>query len=172
MRSGVLQVAINKYKFESRKGWAAIFGRVLVGYLDENSGVAAGWDAIIASPTFIGPGSRRTWDHISLILERTALEAGGRWPIHLDPPMVIKTGDSTSLVGASLAERRRIAETEIRSALVVPVPAAVEGRSILVFDDVFTDGSTLREVARSLLLAGASRVGGIVLARQPWQTQP
>jgi predicted amidophosphoribosyltransferase len=37
-----------------------------------------------------------------------------------------------------------------------------------VFDDVFTEGSTLREVARALLMAGAEEVAGVVLARQPW----
>jgi predicted amidophosphoribosyltransferase len=170
MRSGQLQNAINAYKYRSRRGWASIFGRVLVGYLDESPDAFAEWDAIIPSPTFVGPGSRRSWDHIGLILERASVEAGDRWPIVTERPQLIeKRFDTPSLVGKSLSERRQIAETEIRSALVVPDPAQVSGRTFLVFDDVFTDGCTLREIALALRAAGASEVAGIVLARQPWQ---
>jgi|GEM_PF-1912861 len=55
-------------------------------------------------------------------------------------------------------------------ASVKPRPVQVIGRRFLVFDDVFTDGSTLREIARALLVAGAEQVGGLVLARQPWSS--
>jgi predicted amidophosphoribosyltransferase len=171
MRTGELENAINRYKYHGANGWAAIFGRVLVGFLDEVPGVADGWDAIIASPTYLGPGARRSRDHIRTILEQAALEAGDRWPIHTDPPLIVKTRETPKLVGMRLGERRQACETELRQALSVPDPAAVADRRLLVFDDVFTDGSTLREVARALLGAGAAQVGGIVLARQPWQSQ-
>jgi hypothetical protein len=35
MRSGELEVAINRYKYAEAKGWAWIFGRVLAGYLEQ-----------------------------------------------------------------------------------------------------------------------------------------
>jgi ComF family protein len=44
---------------------------------------------------------------------------------------------------------------------------AVAGRHIAVVDDVMTTGSSLQEVARTLKLAGASRVDNWVLARTP-----
>jgi predicted amidophosphoribosyltransferase len=37
---------------------------------------------------------------------------------------------------------------------------------------VFTEGSTMREVARALVQAGADEVSGLTLARQPWQRGP
>jgi predicted amidophosphoribosyltransferase len=40
---------------------------------------------------------------------------------------------------------------------------------VLVFDDVFTDGFTLREVARALQAAGANSVCGVTLTRQPFR---
>jgi predicted amidophosphoribosyltransferase len=43
----------------------------------------------------------------------------------------------------------------------------VEGRSVLVYDDVFTEGFKIREVGRALLQAGATEVSEVVLARQP-----
>ncbi len=169
MRSGPLQDAINKYKYQDKTGWASIFGRVLVGYMDEAPDRVTGWNAIVPSPTYIGEGSRRSWDHIALILEKAKIEAADRWPQLADEPgLIVKTADTPSMMGKTLTQRRQIAETDIRSSLHIPDPARVVGRSFLVFDDVFTDGSTLREIARALLAAGATEVGGLVLARQPW----
>jgi predicted amidophosphoribosyltransferase len=53
--------------------------------------------------------------------------------------------------------------------LVVPDPAIVRGKFIVVFDDVFTDGNTLNTVARRLREAGATTVAGLALARAPWR---
>ena len=36
-----------------------------------------------------------------------------------------------------------------------------------MYDDIFTDGFTIREVARALKAAGAVEVCEVVLARQP-----
>jgi predicted amidophosphoribosyltransferase len=68
----------------------------------------------------------------------------------------------------TLVARRTVAEGPLRRALRVVAPGQVAGARIVVVDDVFTEGSTMREVARALLLAGADEVAGLVLARQPW----
>lgn len=65
------------------------------------------------------------------------------------------------------AERERIAR-DLRDLLEIPDPSRVQGKRIVVFDDVFTRGTTLQEVARSLKKAGAIGVVGLVLAREPW----
>jgi hypothetical protein len=65
--------------------------------------------------------------------------------------------------------RDQIASNELRKALSVPDPKRTSGKSILVYDDVFTDGHTLDEVAHCLRLQGeASEVCGVTLTRQPW----
>jgi predicted amidophosphoribosyltransferase len=108
-----------------------------------------------------------------LILDRAALEAGERWSIRSaqtgQPPLIVKTKETPSLIGMNLARRRATAETEIRESLEIGDTSLIAGRRFLVFDDVFTDGCTLREVARALIGAGAAHVGGLVLARQPWR---
>ncbi len=177
MRSGVLQKVINAYKYSDAssgdRGWAAIFGRILVGFLDANTPTFENADLIISSPTFIGPGSRRDWDHIREILVAADAEQvpPGRWPFDLaETPAVIKTADTPSMVSMkSYQDRKSNAEGPVRKALVVPDPSRTIGRRIVVVDDVFTDGLTLREVARALIQDGQAReVQGVTLARQPF----
>jgi len=66
-------------------------------------------------------------------------------------------------------QRKTIAEGPLRAALNVNDAASVAGKRILIVDDVFTEGFTIREVARSLILAGAVEVSEVVLAREPWK---
>lgn len=82
--------------------------------------------------------------------------------------MVKQTATARLVEQDSFYARALVAEREFGPALQVVDRAAVAGKDVLVFDDVFTTGLTLREVARKLMDAGANMVGGIVLARQPF----
>ena len=167
MRSGVLQRALNEYKYDGVQGWAWIFGRVLVGYLEQNPHLGIEWTHIIPMPTYVGAGGR-DFDHIDLIVERAAIEGPG---LPFNRKLMRRTKATPRLVEQSgFRARAEVAEREFGPALDVLDPAAIEGQSVLVFDDVFTSGLTLREVARKLKQAGASDVGGIVLARQPFRS--
>jgi predicted amidophosphoribosyltransferase len=166
-RTGALKRAISAYKYDGKWGWAYIFGRVLVGYLatmpknprDE-------YGVIIPMPTYVGPGGRNR-DHIADILKRAQIEDPA-WPFRFD--VMTKTRNTPKLVDQpTFYDRARVAEREIGPALKVLEPDAVRGKHVLVFDDVFTGGLTLREVARKLLAANAKSVDGLVLARQPFQ---
>lgn len=163
MRTGPLRRAIDRYKVEEKRGWAAIFGRVLVGYLNAHAATFRGYDLIVPSPTFVGDGGR-TFDHTGLVLKRAAREDDGRWPF--EAGVVEKTKATTPFRGRTWKQRYAIATQELRPALAVPDPRLVSGKRILVYDDVYTEGLTLREVARSLREAGAIEVSEIVLARQ------
>ena len=45
----------------------------------------------------------------------------------------------------------------------------MKDQRVMVFDDVFTGGLTLREIAFKLKAAGAREVYGLALARQPYR---
>jgi predicted amidophosphoribosyltransferase len=169
MRSGALEKVISRYKYDDVKGWAWIFGRVLAGYLESLLFIDPSpdpWDLIIPMPTYVGDGGR-DFDHIDLIVERAEIEAP-ELPFRRD--VMRKTEATPRLVEQpGFAARAQVAERYFGPALEVIDPAAVAGKSVLVFDDVFTSGLTLREVADKLKQAGAKRVGGVVLARQPFR---
>jgi predicted amidophosphoribosyltransferase len=166
MRTGPLRAAIDRYKVQNKVGWAGIFGRVLLGYLNANKDVFDGYDLIIPSPTWVGEGGR-AFDHTGLVIERAAGEDYDEtWPFELG--VLQKSAATTPFRGRSWKRRFEIAEHELRPALSVPDPEQVRGKRILVYDDVYTEGLTLREVARSLRDVGAVEVSEIVLARQPY----
>ncbi len=103
------------------------------------------------------------WDHLRLILDAAQTD-GPTWPFA--PALIAKSVPTGQFLGKSPRERREIAEGELRTALSVPEPDLVAGRRILVFDDVYSEGFSMREMARALIRAGAAEVSGLVLARR------
>jgi predicted amidophosphoribosyltransferase len=163
MKTGTLDSAIKLHKYQGRVGWAIIFARVLLGYLDSHPDVSnAG--LIIPMPAAT-PGHGHTGRVIQSAIEQD--ERG--YPFHLDPPVIVKTAKTAQMVATTSAAERRTAASELYDALLVPDPAAVRGKFIVVFDDVFTSGNTLNTVAKRLREAGAAQVAGLTLARAPWR---
>jgi predicted amidophosphoribosyltransferase len=170
MRTGQLKTAISRYKYQGRWGWALIFGRVVAGFLEERAVLFRQFGVITASPTFVGTGGR-SFDHTRRVLAQAAAEVspGATWPFDiLGEPVIVKSGPTPPMVGNGYQDRRRIAEGPLRGALRITRPQDVQGKRVLVYDDVFTDGLTLNEVARTLRIAGATEVCGVTLCRQPY----
>jgi ComF family protein len=69
----------------------------------------------------------------------------------------------TAVPQAGLGRRER--ESNIRGVFAVRRPEQVDGRDILLVDDVITTGATAGECARVLLASGAARVDVLALAR-------
>ncbi len=168
LREGPLVGAIARYKFKNRTGWATVFARILVGAL-ELEDYFRDFELIVASPTFV---TADRFDHTRLVIEMAAKEAppASTWPFDLDSdPTIVKTAETPRLSKIrGLGNRISTVENQLRKALAVRHPERISGKQILVYDDTFTDGCTLNEVARSLRLKGATRVCGITLCRQPW----
>jgi predicted amidophosphoribosyltransferase len=164
--TGTLERAIWAYKGERQeRGWAAIFGRVLVGFLDREE--LSGYDLIVPSPTYVGPGGRG-WDHTGAVIDAAAVEAGDRYPFDSgDPRAILQRSPTRSFKELGWKERKAEAEGPLRRALEVPDSDRDGGMKVLVYHDVFTEGFRIREVARALRGAGAVVVDEVVLARQP-----
>jgi hypoxanthine phosphoribosyltransferase len=63
--------------------------------------------------------------------------------------------------GDGTASRERV---EVRA----PLQRSVEGRRVVIVDDVFDTGLSLREAVRMVRAAGAAQVMTAVFARKPW----
>jgi predicted amidophosphoribosyltransferase len=164
-----LQAKIHRYKYEGGAGWAVIFARLLVGWLEANAAHDPP-DLIVANPTYTDPASARL-GHIEKIIAAASIEDyEGRWRFDTGGrPAIIKTRPTEKSAGQSAVAKRAVADA-LRAALAIPDPARTQGRYILVFDDVCTTGRQLNAVADCLLAEGrAGRVRGLVLARAHWR---
>ena len=85
------------------------------------------------------------------------------------PPMRLTLASSALLrlrptesqTGLTSRERR----LNVRGVFSVPEPGAVAGRDVLLIDDIFTTGATVRAAAQALVKAGAASVWVATLAR-------
>jgi predicted amidophosphoribosyltransferase len=155
--------ALWRYKYEEDKRWAEVLARLLVGFLDTHRAELERYDAITTCALYVGPQAARLWDYLRLIVD-AAQRLGPEWPFV--PDLITKAVPTGRFLGIGVEERRTIAEGELRSALAVPEPERVRGKRVLVFDDVYSEGYSMREMARVLNRAGAAEVAGLVLARR------
>lgn len=154
---------VYRFKYGEEKHLADDLGGMLATYLTEHGDELRRFDVITSVALYIGPEAQRLWDYLALIID-AAQRVDGTWPFETD---VIRKGRPTGrFLGIGVDERRAIAEGELRSALDVPDPSRVQGRRVLVVDDAFSEGFTMREMARTLLAAGAVEVAGLVLVRR------
>lgn len=113
---------------------------------------------------------RKGVDHAGWIVECAHTEDLTNLPFRYAPPVIVKTYETSRMAKAQNYAERVATAAAIYDSLRVLDPAAVAGRTVLVVDDVFTSGLTLNATARRLREAGARRVRGVALARQPWRS--
>ncbi|MFB6286433.1 MAG: ComF family protein [Candidatus Bipolaricaulia bacterium] len=150
---GPLARLIQLYKFHGERALAADLGRLLAErVLDEAMDTEV--DAITYVPMTRRARRERGFNHV----ERLARQLG----THINRPVVPaleKTRETRPQV--ELPERERL--DNLRGALAPTQPLPWEG--MLLVDDVFTTGSTIRECSQTLVDAGVERVLVATLAR-------
>lgn len=154
---------IYRFKYGEEKELADDLGHMLVHFLQDHHEELGRFDLLTTTALYIGPRAQRLWDYLQVILD-AAEGIDPRWPFHTD--LVTKVRPTGRFLGIGVEERRAIAEGELRSALRVPDPSRVAGKRVLVLDDAFSEGFTLREMAGALRRAGAVEAAGLVFVRR------
>jgi ComF family protein len=83
------------------------------------------------------------------------------WVGELAPGILIRQRATTSQAGLTLHERRR----NLRGVFSVPDPEELQGRDVLLIDDIYTTGATARACSAALKKGGAARVWVATVAR-------
>ena len=154
---------IYRYKYGGERDLADDLARMLLDFLRSNEAELARFDVFTSVALYVGPDAHRLWDYLQVIVD-AAQRMDDSWPFETD--VITKVRPTGRFLGIGVEERRAIAEGELRDALEEPDPTRVEGKRILVFDDAFSEGFTMREMARALLDAGADEVAGLVFTRR------
>ncbi|PZG18992.1 ComF family protein [Micromonospora craterilacus] len=169
LKEGALANMIHHVK-DGETAWCTIFARVILGYLYKNPAAVRRLGAIIPNPAWLPPGADPRADHAHYTIEQARDQDERQLPFVVDPPLIVKTRQTDKMRSTtSAAERRRLGQ-QVYEALRVPDPSRVKGKEIMVYDDVFTSGTTLNAAARRLKESGATKVYGLSLARQTWRS--
>lgn len=147
--------ALLRYKFQGSSGYAGTFGRLLADCIRAN--LRGQYDLISWVPLSRERLRERGYDQAMLLAQAAALELQDVAVSTLDK---VRNAEKQSGVGS--AEKRR---ANISGAYRVSDAELIQGRCILLIDDIVTTGATLSECARTLLEGGASQVVCATVAR-------
>lgn len=144
-----------RFKFKGATGYAGTYGKLLAGCIE--SELPGRYDLISWVPLSRKRYKERGYDQAMLLALATALELGDVAVSTLEKTRHV---EKQSHMGS--AEKRR---ANISGAYSVPDRELIEGKRILLIDDIITSGSTLSECARTLRAAGAREVLCATVAR-------
>lgn len=156
---GALQDALRAVKFAGRLDAARAVARLCRPYLDLAMTLAC-VDVVVPVPLHWRRRAKRGFDQAA-VMARWALADEKRPCLIADGLMRQRsTPEQVSLPRSARLEN-------MKDAFNVPARrrARVEGRTVLLFDDVITTGATMAAAGRALLAAGAAQVIGFGLAR-------
>jgi len=153
--SGAIREAVLLLKYGGRSSMGRHLGRLMAeaasGLLDLEQ-----FDLLIPVPLHPRRERARGYNQAAL-LARALGRATGR-PVG---SRVLRRIRHTEAQHGGQRER----EENVKGAFGVARPDRVQGRKVLLIDDVFTTGATVSECAKVLLAAGADEVGVYTLAR-------
>ena len=151
---GQVREAIIRFKFQDQPGYATEFGKILARCIRDN--LAGSYDLITWIPVSRERLKKRGYDQAMLLAMAAALE--------LEDVAVetLKKRANNPAQSTLTDASQRI--TNVLGAYEVPEPELVEGKRILLIDDIITTGATLDEASRTLLKAGAEEVFAAALA--------
>ncbi|MCL1834699.1 MAG: double zinc ribbon domain-containing protein [Oscillospiraceae bacterium] len=147
--------SILRFKFKGSTYYAGAYGMILAACIARY--VSDRYDLITWVPLSEKRRRTRGYDQAMLI----ALAAAGE--LGCEAAETLRKARDTPAQSeiTALSERR----ANIMGAYRVADPSLVEGKSLLLIDDVITSGSTLSECSRVLLAAGADKIICATLAR-------
>ena len=140
--------AIHRFKFGDQPGYAEAFGKIMAQTIDRE--LPGQYDMITWIPVSAKRCRTRGYDQ-SLLLAQAAAEELGQNVV----PTLEKTMDNPAQSTLRDAKERK---SNVKGAYLALDCQNIEGKRVLVVDDVITTGATMEEAARTLLRAGASLV--------------
>ncbi len=143
---GVVELLIKGLKYGHRRAYAPALGSLLA------EAVPYGTHPVVcAVPTTTARKRQRGYDHAVLIARELARQRGWRFT------QVLIRLDQTHQVGSNRSERTA-------NPITHRVIGDVQGKAILLVDDVLSTGSSVEAATRALIAAGAAEVSAATVA--------
>jgi len=156
---GTAKQLIKAYKFDHQRAAAVVLSQLMAEtFFDFNhQDILKRLNYLLVPvPTATSRIRQRSFGHSELLARKLTLRLGLQYANALS-----RLGQSRQ-VGAKRADRM----TQMADKFWVRNPSLVNGRKILLVDDVITTGATLYSASKSLRLAGSARVDALIFAKR------
>ena len=151
-----LRQVVQRFKYGRKVSLGKPLGRLLaVGCRDFIQG--SHFDLIIPVPLHPKRLRWRGFNQSGLLARQVSRAYG----VPMDPFVLLRKKETLPQTQLSEEERRK----NVRGAFALNPARSVDGKSVLLVDDVYTSGATVNECSRTLLRAGAEEVTVLTLAR-------
>jgi ComF family protein len=159
-----LRQMIHALKYENRPELASLLARYLVAAFDYGDWrkIAPTIDVVAPTPMDARRQRQRGYNQADLL----AAEFARRTRLLYEPHLLRRTRFVRPQVGLNAAQRQE----NVKDAFVAE--RSLAGRTILLIDDVFTTGATVRACAQAALAADAANVYALVLATPLYEDPP
>ena len=154
-RGSRIRKLIHSLKYDGRKEIGVMLGE-LYGTILRESGFMEGIDMIVPVPLSAERRRRRGYNQSECFAR--GLSASGRVPARTD--ILKRTGSSESQTRRGRYERWE----NVEGLFTVRQPSLIQGRHILVADDVITTGSTMEACVSALHRSGEVKVSVVAMA--------
>lgn len=150
---GLVREGIHAFKFRGKSVRGEAFGRLIAQCVQDHGHAAdlVSWPSL--SPKRL---RKRGYDQARLLAEAVGRQLGLE---------VVRTLDKEERPAQSGLEEAGARRANLLGAYSACAPERVQGKRVLLVDDVVTTGATLSECAKTLRLAGAEEVVCATLAR-------
>ncbi len=153
---GIILDAIHRFKYGRDITTGSALSTFLAGFKFEDMDFHL-FDAIIPVPLHIKRLRERGFNQ-SLILSRAL---GKKHHLRVDFSLLKRCKLTLTQTGLDKNDRAK----NISGAFVAGPKVKIQGKNLILVDDVYTTGSTVNECAKTLIRSGASKVAVLTLAR-------
>ena len=147
---------IHQFKYKGKIAVGGTLGRLMAEF-EYDSFSIEGYSLILPVPLHQGRLKERGFNQ-SVILAR---EIAMKYSIHLDFGILKRTIHTKPQTGLGKKQR----SMNVKGAFEVTDRGRIDGERVVLIDDVYTTGSTVRECARVLVKNGVEEVAVLTLAR-------
>ena len=157
---GGLRDLVHLLKFEHVRPVAGVLGRLLAEAIERIDGnLPDGIIYVVPVPLFGRKQAQRGFNQAERIARAALQQLARPDRFQLGAGVLVRRRETMSQIGLTRHQRHENLRGAFR------VTGQIEGRNILLVDDVFTTGTTVSECARVLRRAGAAGVWVVTVAR-------